>query len=137
MDIGPFYAKETVLYNSDGAVYQSRQLRSLVPYRCTYGYDVLVYVGRGLFLHCRTEQQIIEEEYAIIRKRLKTHKIRAVLRRKAKELSEIIGDEPEAVGHLWVGIENGCVDGTAMDKMPAMAAYAMAHGIFDKSGQSF
>ena len=61
MDIGPFYAKETVLYNSDGALYHSRQLRSLVPYRCTYGYDVLVYVGRALFLHCRTEHQIIEE----------------------------------------------------------------------------
>jgi hypothetical protein len=61
MDIGPFYAKETVLYNCEGAVYHSRQLRSLTPYRCTYGYDVLVYVGRALFLHCRTEQQIIEE----------------------------------------------------------------------------
>ena len=35
MDIGPFYAKETVLYYSDGAAYHSRQLRSLVPYRCT------------------------------------------------------------------------------------------------------
>jgi hypothetical protein len=274
MDIGPFYAKETVLYNSDGAVYHSRQLRSLAPYRCTYGYDVLVYVGRALFLHYRTEQQIIEElskknisispreigylgrkfivylaiahrqsrqrlkkvmalrggyilhidatcegdsphlftgidgiaqivldniklpsekaellipffrqirqqygdpialvhdmgkgilsavktvfkgipdfichfhflrdigkdlfeeEYAIIRKRLKTHKIRAVLRRKAKELGKIIGDDLQAVGHLSAGIENGCVDGTAMDKMPAMAAYAMAHWTFDKS----
>ncbi len=274
MDIGPFYAKETVLYNSEGALYHSRQLRSLVPYRCTFGYDVLVHVGRGLFLHCRTEQQIIEElrrknisispreigylgrkfiiylaiahrqsrqrlkkvmalrggyilhidgtcegdsphlftgidgiaqivldniklpsekaellipffrqirqqygdptalvhdmgkgilsavktvfkgipdfichfhflrdigkdlfeeEYAIIRKRLKTHKIRAVVRRKAKELAKIIGDDPEAVGHLLAGIENGCVDGTAMDKMPAMAAYAMVHWIFDKS----
>jgi hypothetical protein len=274
MDIGPFYAKETVLYNNEGAVYHSRQLRSLVPYRCTYGYDVLVYVGRALFLHCHTEQQIIdelrrknisispreigylgrkfivylaiahrqsrqrlkkvmalrggyilhidgtcegdsphlftgidgiaqivldniklpsekaellipffrqirqqygdpialvhdmgkgilsavktvfkgipdfichfhflrdigkdlfEEEYAIIRKRLKTHKIRAVLRRKAKELGQIIGDDPEAVGHLSAGIENGCVDGTAMGKMPAMAAYAMTHWTFDKS----
>ena len=61
MDIGAFYAKETVLYNSEGAVYHSRRLRSLVPYRCTYGYDVLVFVGRALFLRCRTEQQIIEE----------------------------------------------------------------------------
>jgi len=274
MDIGPFYAKETVWYNSEGALYHSRQLRSLVAYRCTYGYDVLVYVGRALFLHCRTEQQIIEDlsrknisispreigylgrkfivylaiahrqsrqqlkkvmalrggyilhidgtcegdsphlftgidgiaqivldniklpsekaellipffrqirqqygdpialvhdmgkgilsavktvfkgiadfichfhflrdigkdlfekEYAIIRKRLKTHKIRAVLRRKAKELAKIIGDDPEAVGHLWAGIENGSIDGTAMDKMQAMAAYAMVHWTFDKS----
>ncbi len=274
MDIGPFYAKETVLYNNEGAVYHSRQLRSLVAYRCTFGYDVLVYVGRALFLHCRTEQQIIEElsrknisispreigylgrkfivylaiahrqsrqrlkkvmelrggyilhidgtcegdsphlftgidgiaqivldniklpsekaellipffrqirqqygdpialvhdmgkgilsavktvfkgipdfichfhflrdigkdlfekEYAIIRKRLKTHKIRAVLRRKAKELGRIIGDDPQVVGRLWVGIENGSIDGTVLDKMPAMAAYAMVHWTFDKS----
>lgn len=274
MDIGPFHARETVLYNGQGAVYHSRQLRSLVPYRCTYGYDVLVYVGRALFLHCRTEQQIIEdlsgknisispreigylgrkfivylaiahqqsrqrlkkvmelrggyilhvdgtcegdsphlftgidgiaqivldniklpsekaellipffrqirhqygdpialvhdmgkgilsavktvfkgipdfichfhflrdigkdlfeEEYAIIRNRLKTHKIRALLRRKAKDLGKIIGDDPRAVSHFWVGIENGCVDGTAMDKMPAMAAYAVVHWTFDRS----
>jgi hypothetical protein len=274
MDIGPFYAKETVLYDNEGAVYHSGQLRSLAPYRCTYGYDVLVYVGRALFLHCHTEQQIIDElrrknisispreigylgrkfivylaiahrqsrqrlkkvmtlrggyilhidgtcegdsphlftgidgiaqivldniklpsekaellipffrqirqqygdpialvhdmgqgilsavktvfngipdfichfhflrdigkdlfeqEYALIRKRLKTHKIRAVLRRKAKELGKIIGDDPEAVGHLRAGVENGCVDGTAMDKMPAMAAYAIVHWTFDKS----
>jgi len=274
MDIGPFYARETVLYNSQGAVYNSRQLRSLVPYRCTYGYDVLVYVGRALFSHCRTERQIIEDlsrrnisisprqigylgrkfivylaiahqqsrqrlkkvmelrggyilhvdgtcegdsphlftgidgiaqivldniklpsekaeslipffrqirqqygdpialvhdmgkgilsavktvfkgipdfichfhflrdigkdlfeqEYAIIRNRLKTHKIRALLRRKAKDLGKIIGDDPQAVGHLWVGIENGCVDRSDMDKMTAMAAYAMVHWTFDKS----
>ena len=274
MDIGPFYARETVLYNSQGAVYHSRQLRSLVAYRCTYGYDVLVYVGRALFLHCRTEQQIIEdlsrknisisprqigylgrkfivylaiahhqsrqrlkkvmelrggyilhvdgtceadsphlftgidgiaqivldniklpsekaellipffrqirqqygdpialvhdmgkgilsavktvfkgipdfichfhflrdigkdlfeEEYAMIRNRLKTHKIRDLLRRKAKNLGKIIGDDPQAIGHFWVGIENGCVDGTVLDKMTAMAAYAMVYWTFDKS----
>jgi hypothetical protein len=274
MDIGAFYAKETVLYNSEGAVYHSRRLRSLVPYRCTYGYDVLVFVGRALFLRCRTEQQIIEqlrrknisispreigylgrkfivylaiahrqsrqrlkqamalrggyilhldgtcegdspllftgldglaeivldniklpsekaellipffrqireqygdpialvhdmgkgilsavksvfkgipdfichfhflrdigkdlfeEEYAIIRKRLKTHKIRAVLRQKVKKLGKIIGDDSQAAAHLSVGIQNGCLDCTAMDKMRAMAAYAMIHWTFDKS----
>ena len=61
MDIGPIRARETVLYDSQGAVYHSRQLRSLTPYRCTYGYDVLVYVGRALFIHCHGEQQIIED----------------------------------------------------------------------------
>jgi len=61
MDIGPFCAKETVYYDSQGAVYHSRQLRSLVAYRCTYGYDVLIYVGRALFLKCQPEQQIIED----------------------------------------------------------------------------
>jgi len=274
MDIGPFYAKETVLYSSEGAVYHSRRLRSLAPYRCTYGYDVLVYVGRALFLHCRTEQQIIEElrrknisispreigylgrkfivylaiahrqsrqqlkkvmalrggyilhidgtcegdsphlftgidgiaqivldniklpsekaellipffhqirqqygdpialvhdmgkgiltavqtvfkgipdfichfhflrdigkdlfekEYAIIRKRLKAHKIRALLRRKAKEMGKNIEDDLQAVSHLYIGIESGCVDGPVMEKMSSMAAYAIVLWIFDKS----
>lgn len=274
MDIGPFYARETVLYASDGRVYHNSQLRSLAPYRCTYGYDVLVYVGRALFLHCFTEQRIIEElrrknisisareigylgrkfivylaiahrqsrqrlkkvmalrggyilhidgtcegdsphlftgidgiaqivldniklpsekaellipffrqirhqygdpialvhdmgkgilsavktvfkgipdfichfhflrdigkdlyeqEYAIIRRRLKAHKIRVVLRQKAKELGKTIGADPEAAGHLRAGVENGCVDAAAMGKMPAMAAYAMVHWTFDKS----
>jgi len=61
MAIGPFRAKETVLYSSDGGVYHSGQLRCLTPYRCTYGYDVLVYVGRALFVDCRSEQQIISD----------------------------------------------------------------------------
>jgi hypothetical protein len=56
-----------------------------------------------------------------------------LLRRKAKELGKIIGDDPEAVGHLSAGMENGCVDGPVMGKMPAMAAFAMTHWTFDKS----
>jgi len=59
--IGPFHARETVLYDSEGSIYRSRQLRSLSPYRCTFGYDVLVFVGRALFVDGYTEQQIIAE----------------------------------------------------------------------------
>lgn len=61
MDIGPFDAKETILESGDGSVYHSRQLRALTPYRATFGYDVLVHVGLGLFMHCRSEQAIIED----------------------------------------------------------------------------
>ena len=60
LDIGPFCAKETILHNSDN-VYHSEQLRTLTPYRCTYGYDVLVYVGRALFIHSHNELQIVED----------------------------------------------------------------------------
>jgi len=42
-------------------VYHSRQLRALTPYRATFGYDVLVHVGVGLFMRCRSEQSIIDE----------------------------------------------------------------------------
>jgi hypothetical protein len=61
LDIGPFRAKETILHDSRGSVYHSEQLRALTPNRCTYGYDVLVYVGRALFVHSRNEQQIVED----------------------------------------------------------------------------
>ena len=57
--IGPFCARETVLQDSEGGIYHSRQLRALSPYRCTFGYDVLVYVGRALFVEGYTERQII------------------------------------------------------------------------------
>jgi hypothetical protein len=57
--IGPFEAKETILQDDAGTIYHSRQLRSLAPYRCTFGYDVLVYVGRMLFIEGYSERQIM------------------------------------------------------------------------------
>lgn len=61
LDIGPFRAKETILCDVSGRVYQSEQLRALTPFRCIHGYDVLVYVGRALFSRHRSERQIMEE----------------------------------------------------------------------------
>lgn len=61
LDIGAFRAKETILQSRDGTVYHSRQLRTLTPYRATFGYDVLVHVGHALFVRCHSEQQIIED----------------------------------------------------------------------------
>lgn len=62
MDIGAFYAKETVLQcPNDQAVFPSWQLRSLVPAQCTYGFDVIVEVGMALFVHCRNEQEIMKD----------------------------------------------------------------------------
>jgi hypothetical protein len=61
LNIGPFFARETVLHDSEGTVYRSQQLRTLSPHRCTFGYDVLVYVGRALFVDGCSERQIIAE----------------------------------------------------------------------------
>lgn len=33
------------------SVYRSESLRRLIPFRCSYGYDVLVFVGTKMFLH--------------------------------------------------------------------------------------
>ena len=62
MDIGAFRAKETVFYcPHDQTVFTSPQLRSLVPTKGTYGFDVIVYVGMALFVHCRNELEIMKD----------------------------------------------------------------------------
>ena len=62
MDVGAFRAKETVLQSQeDKKIYTSQDLKALTPYRCTFGYDVIVYVGYALFVHCRSEKEIIKE----------------------------------------------------------------------------
>lgn len=60
MDIGAFRAREIVLEcPHDKTVFSSAQLRALAPPKCTFGFDVIVYVGLALFTHCRNEQEII------------------------------------------------------------------------------
>jgi hypothetical protein len=277
LDIGAFRAKETILQNCvNGTVYTSKELRSLSPYRATYGYDVLVYVGYGLFVRAVSEQQIIAElaqrnvfisqreigylgkkfitylaiahqqsrqrlkqamrlrggyilhldgtceadspllftgidglaeivldniklpsekaellipffrqirkhygvpvalvhdmgqgilravkevfkdvpdfichfhflrdigkdlfgtEYSKIRNRLKKHKIRAVLRKKAKVLEKDIGDDTQAAFKLMAAIDNDPIEPLSLQKMPVIVAYATIQWIFDTSAQ--
>ena len=40
---------------------RSRDLRKLVPFKCTYGYDVLVYAGKSLYLQSVNEHAIAKE----------------------------------------------------------------------------
>ena len=61
MDIGAFEARETVLEcPKDQKIFGSRQLRSLAPDKCTYGFDIIEYIGNELFVHCRNEREIRE-----------------------------------------------------------------------------
>lgn len=62
LDIGTFRAKEIILQcPEDKALYSCEELKALTPYRCTFGYDVIVYVGYALFVHCRSEQEIVKD----------------------------------------------------------------------------
>ncbi len=62
LDIGRFAARETILEcTEDDTVYYSEEPQSIVPYRCTFGFDVMVYVGKALFVRCLGEQEIIKE----------------------------------------------------------------------------
>ncbi|MEA2038902.1 MAG: transposase [Thermodesulfobacteriota bacterium] len=59
MDIGAFKAKEIVLQcPNDQAIFCSSQLRSLAPHMGTYGFDVMEYIGKELFVHCHNEKEI-------------------------------------------------------------------------------
>ena len=274
LDIGPFRAKETILYDDSGRVYKNDRLRALTPLRCIHGYDVLVHVGCALFIHHRCELQIVEElagrnvsisprqvgylggkfiaylaiahhqsrgrlkqamvsrggyilhldgtceadsphlftgmdgiaqivldniklpsekaeslipflrqikreygdpialvhdmgkgilaavaavfkgvpdfichfhflrdigkdlfeeEYAMIRNRLRKHKIRPLLGKRLKALRDALDDDPRAVRALASGIDGGHIDPFIMEKMPALAAHAMVHWTLDSS----
>jgi len=60
LDLGAFSAKETLLQcPHDRTVFPCSPLRSLVPAQGTYGFDVIVAVGRALFVHALSEPEIM------------------------------------------------------------------------------
>lgn len=60
LSIGPWIARETIWWNpATDEVYPSDVLRRLVAPGCTYGYDVVVAVGRALFVEAQPVRQII------------------------------------------------------------------------------
>jgi hypothetical protein len=62
LPIGKWLARETIWWHPrSGREYPSAALRRLVAPGCNYGYDVLVYVGRALFLETQPIRVIIAE----------------------------------------------------------------------------
>lgn len=62
MHVGEFIARETLFHCvACKAIYAPRDLLQLVPERCRFGYDVLVYIGRTVFLKNRNDQEIIDD----------------------------------------------------------------------------
>jgi hypothetical protein len=64
LHLGAFSAQETLLHCdqcASTAIYGSQALRRLVPAGCTFGYDVVSYVGQGLFRRHRRAQEVIDE----------------------------------------------------------------------------
>ena len=62
LHIGMFHAQETIsICDHCQRPYGSPELRRLVAPGCNFGYDVLVYVGRALFLRHRRGQEIRDE----------------------------------------------------------------------------
>lgn len=62
MTIGAFFAKETVRHCPHGhGKFKSEQLHNLVPKGGTFGFDVIIEVGFGLFVHCRSNQEVMAD----------------------------------------------------------------------------
>ena len=62
MKIGSFRARETIkVCPKCGIRYRSKELSSIVPPSCNFGYDILVYVGKALFVHHLADQSIVEQ----------------------------------------------------------------------------
>ena len=58
-EIGEFIAHETELSCEDcKKIYCSKELRKLVAPKSKFGFDVIVFVGKSLFLRCRGEKEI-------------------------------------------------------------------------------
>lgn len=61
LDIGTFIAHELKYFCPRcGLISGSDELKMIVPTRCNFGYDVLVYVGEAFFLGSRNNDQIVE-----------------------------------------------------------------------------
>ena len=62
MHIGPFRAREVFLTcKSCGHAERSEELCALVPPGANFGYDVMVYAGKALFLRHRNEEEVVAE----------------------------------------------------------------------------
>ena len=62
MKIGSFRARETIkVCPKCGIQYRSKELSSIVPPSCNFGYDILVYVGKALFVNHLADQTIVEQ----------------------------------------------------------------------------
>ncbi len=62
LEVGEFEAIETqTICKQCQRIYRSEELRALTPHRGKFGFDVIEYIGRALFLRCRNEMEIQAE----------------------------------------------------------------------------
>ena len=64
LHLGCFSAHQTLLHCPhcrNNTIHAPEQLSRLTPCGCTFGYDVLVFVGKALFLRHRQTEEIVEE----------------------------------------------------------------------------
>lgn len=62
MQVGTFEARETIkICPQCGTQYRSKELSSIIPPACNIGYDILVYVGKAIFIRHLADHTIVEQ----------------------------------------------------------------------------
>lgn len=62
LHIGKFYAREVILIcNKCDCKHRCEQLCNLVPPGANFGYDILIYVGKALYIRHRSEEEVVVE----------------------------------------------------------------------------
>jgi hypothetical protein len=106
LHIGRFRAREVFLTcKSCGHTERSEELSALVPPGANFGYDVMVYAGKALFLG--------------------KHGISAKLHYRAKRLKGDLDQHPELIEVLQSGIENAWLPAETRQFMPLLNVYAL------------
>lgn len=120
MDIGEFIAHETILRCDQCKVtVRSAELSCIVSSSCNFGFDIIEFVGRAMFIHCRNEKEIQEE----LRKFNVSISIRGIgcLARKFITYLAILHREAGAEIKLLMNSKGGYIlhlDGTCEDDSP-------------------
>ncbi|MFQ5582692.1 MAG: transposase [Mariprofundaceae bacterium] len=88
-------------------------------------YHFLRDIGKDLF----------EEEYDLIRKRLRKHGLTTPLHYRAKKLKEIIDEDPALIDVFYKGVQNKNFSDSSLEWMPAVSAYSLIQWALDGKNQ--
>ncbi len=79
---------------------------------------------------------LLSEDYKTIIRRLKKHKIRSLLRRKARYIENKTDGQSRAASDFATALENGEINIRDMESIPATAAYTLINWAFEAPSQS-
>ena len=81
-------------------------------------------------------KDLLLDDYQTIIQRLRKHKVRALLRQKARYLEKKIGQDVEVISDLKAVLEKTELQTSFLERIPAVAAYTLIHWIFESSHMS-
>ena len=76
-------------------------------------------------------KDLLLDDYQTIIKRLRKHKVRTLLRQKARYLEKKIGQDAEAISDLKTVLEKAELQISSLERIPAFATYTLIHWIFE------